>query len=179
MSFASLSTVGALLLAPHFLLAQNAAPAADPVIRDGRFQWFTLNETRAEVLKLLGQPATVSRFGDDFEAWQYRVGDIDHDDSSHYLVFRRSTGTLISITRTYEPERSVDAFFPADETKVYFAPLPAPSSYGARVRFSSGGRVLIAMGSTHPGQPASQILLIRESELPIFYRWISRQPARR
>jgi hypothetical protein len=40
------------------------------------------------------------------------------------------------------------------------------------VRRLSGGRVLIAMGSTKAGQLTGQVVLIRESELALFHPWL-------
>lgn len=156
--------MGALLAAP--LLSQNAA---DPKVKDGAVVWFSLSETRADILKQLGPPAMIADFGMDYQSWQYHIGNHDHHDFSHYLVFRRSTGTLISVTRAYEDEQIVDDLFPRTDTAVHFL---GDSAYGARVRRLTGSRLLIAMGSTNPGRPTNQLMLIAETELPHFHKWL-------
>ena len=55
-----------------------------------------------------------------YRSWQYQIGEVEHDDFSHALVFRKSDGKLVSVTRTYNPERNVDAFFPPGETTVHW-----------------------------------------------------------
>lgn len=151
----------------------SAAPllfaSLDPSVKDGELDWFSLTETRSDVLRIVGPPANVTTFGSDFEGWQYHFGNADHHDFSHYLVFRRSTGRLISVTRAYEQEQYVEALFPAAHTTVK---QMRDSSWGARVRAFSDGRRLIAMGSTKPGQPTTQLLLIRDDELKYFHSWL-------
>lgn len=55
----------------------------------------------------------------EYRSWQYRVGEVEHDDFSHSLVFRKADGVLVSVTRNYNPERSVDTFFPAADSSVH------------------------------------------------------------
>jgi hypothetical protein len=132
---------------------------------------FQLNETVAEVVQRLGRPALVSPFGE-FESWQYQIGVEDNHEFSHILLFRASSGELLSLTRNWEQERTVDDLFPPAETKVYYYPDSKDPEYAVRVRRLSGGRVLMAMGSDAPGRPTGQIVLIRASELPHFHPWL-------
>jgi hypothetical protein len=127
----------------------------------------------AEVTRLIGAPAAIADFGDDFRSWQYRLGGVDTHDYSHYLVFRRSTGRLVSVTRSYEPEQAVDAMFPAAETMVVLAPGADQARYGARVRRLKDNRLLIAMGSIQAGQPTGQLILVHAGELRNFFPWIA------
>jgi len=155
------------------LLISAAAPSAEPVLtKQGAFSWFTLSETRQQAAAILGPPAATTAFADDLESWQYKRGGTDGHDYSHALVFRKSTGKLVSITRNWEPEQLVDAFFPPAETKVQLAPN-TPTPFGARVRRLSGGRLLVAMGSMKAGQPTGQLLLIAESEVRHFIPWLT------
>jgi hypothetical protein len=144
----------------------------DPIVRPGQAEplWFRLTETRDEVGALLGKPAQVAEFGAGFYSWQYQIAS-GHEDYSHYAVFRKSDGKLISITREYDPQRNVDGLFPEAETKVCVFEGPGPP-YSARVRRLSGGRVLMAMGVSKAGQVTGQLVLIRESELKNFYPWV-------
>lgn len=132
---------------------------------------FQLTESRAQVRQKLGQPALVVPAGD-FESWQYQVGVEDNHEFSHVLLFRVSTGELLSATRNWEQERSVDELFPEAETRVYHFPDEQHPEYGVRVRRLSGGRVLMAMGSAGPEHPTGQVVLIRESELAVFHPWL-------
>ena len=110
-------------------------------------------------------------FGE-FESWQYQIGVEDNHEFSHVLLFRVSTGELLSLTRNWEQERSVDEFFPEAESRVYYYPDALHPEYGVRVRRLSRGRVLMAMGSAGPGQPTGQVVLIRESEIHVFHPWL-------
>ena len=155
---------GALMAAPLF----SQGPDFDPQVRRGEFSWFALTESKADVARTLGAPAVVAEFGPDFVSWQYRTGDTDHDEFSHYLVFRKSTGTLVSVTRTFESERNVDVFFPRAETVAYTHRSAGAAAYSVRVRRFADGRPLLAMGAARPGDTTAQLLLIRLSELRYF-----------
>src|SRR6266487_6108846 len=99
--------IGALLSAAP-LFSQTPA-SAEPRVRNGELLWFDLTESRNDVRHALGQPLLAADFGEDFHAWQYRIGDdVDHDDFSHSLVFRKSTGVLLAVTRNYPEDRNVD-----------------------------------------------------------------------
>ena len=132
---------------------------------------FQLTETRAEVRAKLGAPAVVAPVGE-FESWQYQIGVEDNHEFSHVILFRATTGELLSLTRNWEHERAVDELFPESQSKVYFFPDAAHPEYGVRVRRLNGGRVLMAMGSAKPGEPTGQVVLIRESELHLFHPWL-------
>ncbi len=153
---------GALLLgaAPH-------PSAGDRQILD-----LSLTETPDQVTRILGRPALVADFAGDFLSWQYQIGDIDHHEFSHQLVFRRSTRSLISVTRNYDPPRILDDLFPASETTTHHSP---DKSFHLRLRRLSGGRLLMAMGAAEAGQQVAQVLLIRQSELAHFYPWLAKQ----
>ena len=156
--------IGALLLAAPVFSQQDADILA-----------LQLNETRSVVMERLGKPAVISQAGE-YESWQYQSGVHDNHEFSHVLLFRTSSGELISATRNWEEERAVDEWFPAAETSVHYYPDDAHPEYGVRVRRLSGGRVLIAMGAPKAGQPTGQVLLIRESELSHFHAWLRLPP---
>lgn len=168
----------AIAAAPVFCQSQQANPNqavswVEPRIENGQLIWFELNEDRTRVGQMLGKPALVAEFGKDFYAWQYQLGELeDHDDYSHYLVFRKSSGKLVSIARQFVGQRAVDEWFPERETKTYFLGDAEKPQFQVRLRRLSGGRILLAMGVSKPGQQTGQVLLIREEELPIFYPWI-------
>lgn len=171
-------TLGALLIAAPLFgqLPPGLPPAADPLVSNGELKWFTLTETRAEVSKQFGLPTLANSLGSDFEVWQFQIGPIDDEGFSHQLVFRKSTGTLISITRNFASEKNVDHLLPEGESTTYFFPDDAGKpAYGVRVRKLPGGRLLIAQGVSKPGQLTSQILMIRESEVSQFFPWLARQ----
>lgn len=154
-------TLGALLLAaPAFSQEQIVA--------------LTLNETRAEVAQAIGRPALVQQVGD-LESWQYQIGVADHDDFSHAVLFRVSTGKLISAAQTFESPKQLDELFPVKETRVYHYPDAQHPQFSVRLRKLDGGRLLLALGSAKPSTPVTQIMMIRESELTHFYTWIADQ----
>ena len=149
--------------------------ANDPQIREGVVDWFSLSETKQTILRILGPPANVVDFGSDFQSWQYHIDGSDHHEFSHLLVFRRSSGTLVSVTRNYEEERPVDALFPTSETRTYSYPSAEKPQYSLRLRRLPGGRLLMAMGVSGPGRTTGQIMLIRDSEIRYIYPWLSKQ----
>lgn len=134
----------------------------------------SLMETRADVTRLLGPPARVESSGD-FESWQYQIGVEDRHEFSHLLLFRISTGELISVTHNLEPARPLDNLFPATETRIFHYPDAQHPQLSVRLRKLGGGRLLLAMGSGKPGSPVPQLLLIRENELPRFHGWLAEQ----
>jgi len=159
----------ALLLLAAPLFSQSLPAAADPETGGRDFRWFELTETKAQVSALLGHPALAAPLNAEFEAWQFQLGDTADEDFSHYLVFRKADGRLVSVARNYDPERNVDLFFPASESSVFTIDGEGSRPFSVRVRRLSGGRILMAMGIARPGQNTGQIVLIHESALRVFY----------
>lgn len=157
----------------HYVVLMGALLTAAPVFsQEHEILRFALGSSRAEVQQILGPPALVADFGE-FVSWQYQIGFEDHHEYSHQFVFRAATGELISVTRNYEQEVNVDSLFPPAQTSVHRF---EDSAFGARARRLPGGGVLLAMGSMQPGRPTAQLLLIRESELPVFHAWLKLPP---
>ncbi|HBY62881.1 MAG TPA: hypothetical protein DEH78_23920 [Solibacterales bacterium] len=163
-------TLGALLAAAP--LFSGMSEARDPRVARDQIVWFQLTESREQAAKLLGAPSTVAHFGTDFISWQYQGGDVDHHEYSHQLVFRKSDGKLASVTRNYEPGRNVDPLFPARVSSVHHFPNAEKPQLSLRLRRLPGGRVLMAMGSPKPGSLTTQLVLMREDDLPALYPWI-------
>lgn len=147
----------------------------EPQVKNGELVWFSIASTKDQIFKTFGQPVITAAFGADFESWQYRLGTVDHDDFSHQIVFRKSNQTLVSITRNFDPERNVDAWFPVATTTTHHYPNPQKPEFSVRVRRLKDDGVLIAMGCSKPGQPTGQIMLIRISELKHFLPWLYEQ----
>src|SRR5205807_8792341 len=97
--------LGAMVYGILLPLFSQAPMASDPVLAGGELKWFQLTESRQDVRRMLGPPKAVVAFGDDFESWQYQIDFADEDEFSHLLVFRRSSGEWISVTRNYETEQ--------------------------------------------------------------------------
>lgn len=133
---------------------------------------FTLRETRDEIVQRLGHPKVAADFGSDYLSWQYQIDTADHHDFSHYLVFRKANGTLVSVTRNYDKDQRVDALFPAPESFVYRVPNTGPRPYSVLVRLLSDDRVLIAMGISRSDQPVSQLVILCKTEIPFFFPWL-------
>ncbi|WP_321473192.1 hypothetical protein [uncultured Paludibaculum sp.] len=177
--------MGALLAAAPPAAFSGSDPAgqlpalADPQVRTDGVAWLTLNETTDGIRKELGQPALVADFGADLVSWQFQLGDIDHHDFSHVLVFRRTDRALLSVTRNYEPERDVDALFPAAETASYAVPDTGVARFRMRVRRLPGERLLLAMSLDGAHQPVGQLVLMRASEVGRFYPWLAKELAAR
>jgi hypothetical protein len=168
--------IGALLTAVP-LFSASTTPG-DPLADKGTVHWFRLTETRDQVVRMMGPPRNVSRMGDDLEAWQYQLGVSDEHEFSHQFVFRVSTGELISATRLYENDRDVEELFAAGNDAVYWLTNSDGSKYGVRVTHLPGNRLLLAPGSSAKGKPASQLFLVRASELGRFFPWLADELAR-
>ncbi len=145
-------TLGALLFAAPLFSQEPEALA------------FTLHEHRQQVEQRMGRPSTVTAFGD-FESWQYQIGIEDHHEFSHQLVFRVSTGELISFTRNYEGDPNLDALFPSAESHVEHYPDAEHEVMQVRVRQMKDGRFLLGIGS--------QLMLIQGTELKNFQPWLA------
>ena len=165
-----LLTLGALISTA--LLFSQIPSGADPQPGAVEPKWFLLTESKDQVTRALGTPAMVADFGQDFQSWRYQIDNVDHDDFSHAVVFRKSDHSLVSVTRSYEPERNVDALFPEAKTTVHHYPDARNPQFSLRLRRLSGGRALMAMGSPRRGQTTGQLVLMRESELRYFYPWL-------
>ena len=165
---------GVLLLAAPGFFSQTLYPG-DPRLDHGEIQWFQLRETRTDITRDLGVPQLATPFGNDFEAMSYQFGDLDEQEYSHQLVFRKSTGQLVSVARNYQPEINVDALFPPAQTSSYYLTTGNQRVFGIRLRRLSGGRLLLAMGAPLAGQTTGQILLLHEEELANWYPWLAEQ----
>ncbi len=131
-------------------------------------------QTRAQILEQLGSPRMTGEFGE-FISMQFQIGVVDQHEFSHIVVIRKSDGSLVSITRNYEPEQVVDPLFPDDEVTVHYYPDDKVPQFSLRLRRLSGGRVLMAMGSAKRSSPTGQLVIMRESELRHFYPWLKGQ----
>ncbi len=155
------------LAAPLFSLSPSPV---DPWIEKGELHWFQLTESKQDVTRLLGPPKLQADFGVEFTGWQYQIGEIGDEDFSHYLVFSKLSGSLVSVARNYDPEHNVDEFFPESATAGYTLAAPgSPVPFRVRVRRLPGEMFLLAMGISKPGEACGQIVLIRQSALRIFY----------
>ncbi len=134
-----------------------------------------LADTKQKILKLYGPPKAAVEFGNDFQSWQYQIGEGDHDDFSHHVVFRKSTGALVSFTRNYESPRKVGAFFPTAKSKAYAFQEVGRPDYPMLVRSLPDGRLLLAIGISKPQQTTTQLIVMRQSEIRYFYPWLERQ----
>ena len=168
--------VGALLV-PAALLQGQDGTRGDPVVQNDQFQWFQLTEKKSEIAKAMGQPSLIAGFGRDYRAWLYKIDISDHDEFSHWFVFRDSDNRLVSVTRTYDPEHAAAELFPDGETTVQWYPNRQNPQYRLLARRLPGGRILMAMGISDRRQPVAQVVLMLESELRVFYPWLAEQLA--
>lgn len=146
--------------------------SSDPRYQGGYLFWFTLDETPAQLIEKLGQPAQVGEMGPDFLIWQFQISVVDKHEFSHVICIRRKDNRIVSIARNYEFQENVDGLFPAKLTEVHHWIRDGKPQFSVRLRRLGPDRLLLAMGSGQPGKPTSQILLIRESELPVFMPWL-------
>jgi hypothetical protein len=138
---------------------------------------FTLEESGQQLTRVLGQPLQVADAGPAHFTWYYQTDVLDKHDHSHLLMFRRSDGKLISVTRNFHLPTSVDALFPDAGSRTYYWPDREKPTWQVRVRPLSGDRLLIAMGVEKKGDPTTQIVVIRRSVLPAFLPWLASEIA--
>ena len=146
--------------------------ASDPRYQGGFLFWFSLDETPAQLIEKLGQPAQVGEMGPDFVIWQFQISVIYKHEFSHVICIRRKDNRIVGIARNYEFQENVDGLFPPKLTQVHQWMRDGKPQFAVRLRRLGPDRLLLAMGSDQPGKPTSQILLIRESELPVFMPWL-------
>ncbi len=156
----------------NILVLMGALLIAAPVFsQEQDLRAYQLTETREQITQRMGRPTLIAPFGE-FESWQYQVDVEDNHEFSHIFLFRVSTGELLSVTRNWEHERSIEELLPLTESKAYYYPDARNPVYGVRVRRLSDHRVLIAMGAPEAGQPTGQVVLMRENELQHFHPWL-------
>ncbi|HEU0121890.1 MAG TPA: hypothetical protein VFQ91_15275 [Bryobacteraceae bacterium] len=158
---------GALLLAaPHACLqGQTALPVAE-ILR------FSLTETAAQIARGMGQPVLVNDTDPLFRTWYFQTDVLDSHDHSHVLLFRKSDGALLSVTRNYHLPVRVDALFPEGRSTVHYWPDAEKPQLSVLVREYDGDRVLLAMGAARRTDPTTQVMVIRRSALPVFFPWL-------
>ena len=169
---------GALLYAAPLFSQKAPVPGPDPRLdANRRLIWLSVNDSKPKVAQVMGRPRMRTEFGADFQSWQYQIGEGDHDDSSHLIVFRKSTGAFVSITRNYEPQRNVAAFFPEKESSIHIYQTPDGVPFSILVRKLDSTGLLLAPGLSHREQLSGQLMLIHKSELQHFYPWLAKQIA--
>lgn len=156
---------GVLLLAAPRAFAETPLQVAE-ILR------FSLTETPAQIIRGMGQPAMVNDSDTLFRTWYFQTDVLDKHDHSHVLLFRKSDGRLLSVTRNYHVPIAVDALFPAGKSTIYHWPDAGKPQLSVQVREYDADRVLIAMGVARPGQTTSQVIVIRKSALRIFFPWL-------
>jgi hypothetical protein len=160
--------VGAWLCAAPLLQAQTHL-AVSEILR------FTLEETREQIAAGMGPPAQVFSSTPTFFSWLYKTDVQDSHDPSHALVFRKSDGKLISVTRNFHTPVKVDALFPESVTRTYYWPNSQERKWQVRARVLGEDRLLLAMGVEKAGEPTTQLVIIRRSVLQTFFPWLKEQ----
>jgi len=138
---------------------------------------FTLEERPEQVVKILGHPDRVDDFAKDYTSWQYEQADgEDHDDNlpPAYVLCLSSAGErLMSVTRNFVVPQDGDDLFPPAETTAHHWPSTKASQFSVRLRKLSGGILLLAMGTSQPGERTTQLILIRQSALKVLIPWLA------
>ena len=130
---------------------------------------YTMDEGPAQLGKRLGQPRQVSDLGARYRTLQYQIDSHDAHEFSHIVCVRRTDGRIASITRNYDDQRSVDDMFPPHSTAAIQWP-----QYSVRVRtLDAGKRLLLAMGTSKPGDKTSQVILIRRDAVVDLMPWLA------
>lgn len=136
---------------------------------------YTLEETTAQLARRLGPPVQIADADPQFVTWFYQTDVQDMHDHSHLLLFRKSDGKLVGVTRNFHVAANVDALFPATKTKTYYWPSESDRQWSLRVRLLGDDRLAIAMGVKAPGETTGQVLIVRRSALRQFLPWLDGQ----
>jgi hypothetical protein len=140
---------------------------------------FTLEETPARIVALLGRPDRLEESSGSWHSWQYATADgEDHDDNSppaYILCLRASDQRLMSVTRNFVEPQDVEDLFPAGETIVHHWPSAKAPEFSVRVRRLANGALLIAMGTSRAGERTTQLILARRDALQVLMPWLAEQ----
>ena len=165
---------GALLTAALPLLCQTT--------KDGRLQEllrFTLNEKPEQIVTMLGRPQRIDDSLAGYQSWQYEFSaDEESDDNSPpawYVCLSTSRRQILSVTRNFGKPQDVDSLFPAPETAAYHWPSVDSPQFSVRLRHLPGEMLLLAMGTSRPGERTTQLIVIRRSALKTFMPWLAEQ----
>lgn len=162
-----LTVAGAWLIAAPSLFSQNTPLAASELLR------YSLEETTQQIHRGLGAPAQIADAGPDLVNWFYKTDVYDQHEHSHQLLFRKSDGKLLSVTRNFHFPVNVDALFPEGSATRTYA---FNAEWGVRVRETLGGqRLIIAMGVAKPGDTTTQIAVMRREVVKVFLPWLAKQ----
>jgi hypothetical protein len=170
-------TLGAWLLAApaFFAQPQTSADPGDTPLAASELLRYTLEETSTQLTRVLGPPVQISDTGVGFKTWYYQTDVLDQHEFSHLLMFRKSDGKLVSVTRNFHSPIAVDALFPERTTRTHHWPSESDRKWSIRVRTMTGDRVAIAMGAAKPGDRTTQVVILRRSTLKTFMPWLADQ----
>lgn len=158
---------GVLLLAVPRLFPQAAPLQIAEILR------FTLDESPEQIVRGMGRPVQVNDSDLNFRTWYYQTDTVDNHEHSHVLLFRQSSQQLLSVTRNYHYPVQVAALFPPAKSTIHHWPDDKNPQLSVQLREYSGDRVLIAMGVAKPGQPTTQLIVMRRSALKLFFPWLT------
>ena len=173
----SFDLTGLLLLATVPLLSQ--ASGSPDAAKIGELLRFTMKESPADVVRLMGRPERVDNSSPAFESWQYEgPADEDHDDNSPpgwFICVRSGDRQLLSVTRNFGKPLAIDQYFPPEQSTVHYWPSKEAAQYSLRLRTLADDVLLLAMGVAKPGDRTTQLMLIRRSALKALMPWLAEQ----
>lgn len=162
--------LGAWLIATPRVIAQTPMAA-------GELLRYSLEETPAQLVRWLGAPVQIADSDSQFITWYYQTDVQDPHDHSHLLVFRKSDGKLVSVTRNFHLAVNVDALFPVAKSETHYWPSETDRQWSVRVRRFGADRFAIAMGAKNPGDLTAQVVILRRAALKMALPWLDAQLA--
>jgi hypothetical protein len=99
----------------------------------------------------------------------------DLHEHSHLLLFAKSDGKLLAVTRNFHVPVVVDALFPESKSRTHFWPSDTDRQWSVRLRRLGEDRLAIAMGAEKPGDKSTQVVILRRSVLTVLLPWLDRQ----
>ncbi len=167
------------LLGVALLAALPAFSQADTIKAPQAMLRWSLQEKPEQIVRILGKPDHVDDSVKAYQSWQYESADNeDRDDNSppSYILCVQTAGQqLLSLTRNFVSPQVVDDLFPLAGTRTFHWPSKTAPQFSLRLRSISPETLLLAMGTSKPGERTTQLILIRRSALKTFMPWLHQQ----
>lgn len=165
---------GSILILGAWLFATPLAFSQTPLVASELLR-YSLQETPAQLVRWLGAPVQIADSDPQFVTWYYQTDVQDLHEHSHLLLFRKSDGKLVAVTRNFHIPVVVDALFPVAKSQTHYWPSESDRQWSVRVRRLGEDRLAIAMGTAKPGDTTTQVVILRRSGVRTFLPWLDQQ----
>ena len=140
---------------------------------------FSLHESPEQIVSLLGRPQRIDDSLGGYQSWQYEFSAAEENDDNSppawFVCLSTARRQVLSVTRNFDKPQDVDGLFPSPQTVVHYWPSKDAPQFSVRLRQLPGEVLLLAMGTSKPGERTTQLILIRRSALKTFMPWLAEQ----